>query len=100
MHLAAKIQHKQNHINEYWLLHLQHFDKRLPAQKEKEARTLPTTPSFSPHHRFVRLIRIKCVTVETIACIYHWVRCVVLLAHHPRHTSAQSLGHLRGPIDI
>lgn len=58
------------------------------------------TPSFSPHCGLVRFVRRKCITVETIACIDHWIRCILLLPHHPRHTSTQSDCHLCCLVDI
>jgi len=39
-----------------------------PKRKGKDKK-LPATPSFSPHHRLVRFVCRKCITIETIACI-------------------------------
>ena len=42
----------------------------LPKKERKgKDKKLPATPSFSPHHRLVRFVCRKCITIETIACI-------------------------------
>nr|GMD63184.1 hypothetical protein CR513_44271 [Ipomoea batatas] len=60
----------------------------------------PSTPCLGPYCGLVRFVWGKIITIKEYNTAYHWIRCIVFLAHNPRDPGTHINSHFCSPSHV